>query len=473
MKFNLSHFENQTVEEIHNGLNKAGKIINIELNMSSIGTANSYLDIVDDYLTASFIGELLCKVSKEIDYQENYFEYGLPYKSMIFQIRPRNLLSLAEEIYFITQASDLFYDQRYKHELEILEGKETIKFPKIADSFLANYIGGCYFELENEDVIAEISRFPERKYGYWRSLFSNSIGFDIYISVNNGWIVPNEVNLKDVLEFYLDIKELELQNAALLMFRTQKVLISSGYLVGMPEGLLNAQKCASIINKNEKNNLLDFNYLHDTTIIESFISSSGNIVVFQDEKYSYIFFYPEKLLSSDISHLRQNISITINSIDLVEGINSDISCDWSKLDDDTFETLCYDVLYYNERFDSKTIRKMGKSRSRDGGRDIVVWTKALPGERPKKYIFQCKLYKPGSSLTASKVIGISDIIHQYNADGYGVMTSVVIDSTLYDTLDGISETMTKRGLKLETDNWSFLELERFLAMHPMIKVRYF
>ena len=150
------------------------------------------------------------------------------------------------------------------------------------------------------------------------------------------------------------------------------------------------------------------------------------------------------------------------------GMGVNVACDWEQLDDEQFEQLCYDIIYYNPKFDTATIRKMGKSRSRDGGRDIEVHTRSRPGYLPEKYIFQCKLLTTGSSLTGKKLGSVSDVIDQYGAKGYGVMTNVVIDSTLYDRFDAIQQ---NRGL--EFDHWSVFELERFLARHPSVKKRYF
>jgi len=130
--------------------------------------------------------------------------------------------------------------------------------------------------------------------------------------------------------------------------------------------------------------------------------------------------------------------------------------------------VCFDVIYHNPKFDNSTIRKMGKTRSRDGGRDIVVHTHSRPGKTAKKYIFQCKYQQSGTSLPGSKVQDISDTIIQYGAAGYGIMTNVVIDSTLYDKLDGISKTLT-----VQVEDYSVYKLERILACYPQIKRRHF
>lgn len=89
------------------------------------------------------------------------------------------------------------------------------------------------------------------------------------------------------------------------------------------------------------------------------------------------------------------------------------------------------------------------------------------GKSPVKWIAQCKLIRDGGSLTSKKV-EVSDTVDQYGAGGFCVMTSGVIDSTLYDKLDGIAS-----NREIQTGTWSKLELERFLIRHPTIYQRYF
>src|SRR3546814_9960588 len=79
-----------------------------------------------------------------------------------------------------------------------------------------------------------------------------------------------------------------------------------------------------------------------------------------------------------------------------------------------------------------------------------------PGEdRPRKWIFQCKLVSGKGSLSATKVVDIGDLLDHYDVGGYGVMTSAPIDATLYDKLDAVCD---RRGV--EKMAFSVLELER-------------
>lgn len=60
------------------------------------------------------------------------------------------------------------------------------------------------------------------------------------------------------------------------------------------------------------------------------------------------------------------------------------------------------------------------------------------------------------------------MLDQYNAEGFGVMTSAVIDATLYDKIEAICK---KRSI--DERHYSVLELEREIARYPGIKARYF
>jgi hypothetical protein len=147
----------------------------------------------------------------------------------------------------------------------------------------------------------------------------------------------------------------------------------------------------------------------------------------------------------------------------------DIACDWSSLADEQFERLCYDIILTHPRFDPDTIRKHGKSRSRDGGRDIEILDMPRPGEgRRRKWIFQCKLVSGTGSLSATKVLDVGDMLDHYDVGGFGVITSAPIDATLYDKLDAVCD---RRGV--EKLIFSVLELERALARNPVIRERYF
>lgn len=201
--------------------------------------------------------------------------------------------------------------------------------------------------------------------------------------------------------------------------------------------------------------------------IKYLLSVSSSFLIVEDGNFRFVFF-PNQVKSNKIASLYERLSVVFGNLGLLTGVSANISLPWDVLDDEKFENLCYDIIYHHPKFDNGTIRKMGKSRSRDGGRDIVVYTNNIPGQPRKMYIFQCKFTKSGSSLTTRKVENISDTIVQYKAQGYGLMTPVLIDSALYDRVDSICQ-----HFDIESDHWSVLEIERFIARHPRLKERHF
>ena len=114
---------------------------------------------------------------------------------------------------------------------------------------------------------------------------------------------------------------------------------------------------------------------------------------------------------------------------------------------------------------------MGKSRSRDGGRDIIVYSRSRLGIPSCKWIVQCKLVKGKHSLSGGKVDVLAPVA-QYGANGFCLMTSAIIDSTLFDKLEGVARNLS---IQYKRDIWSGLRIERFLArpQHRNIRKRYF
>jgi len=470
----------------------------LQVPLQSIGSAGSHLPIAEDYLEASYIGENLAKSSSSIIMKERTVRTY--YLALDFEIIPLDMELMAKQIWEFAVAFDSEEEcsenvrrQQYSalesYELT-LDDKTEFVFPELADNFYANLIKGAYVEGDVDFNLDEIySKFPERKFGYWKSAFGRSNGQYFYASTD-GWIIPPSTDLQTLLKSYANAPaDVIFEPAKLLIIDERAYLISDNYVTHFPFGpFLRALNCKEVALKQieyfEEYDWMHLIYTYNKTREhfkteyehmfsypsenEYFIADYGELVLVKEEDYKYLFFGTDKLSEQQIFRLKESLSNISGRIYSFAGLNQDIVCPWKELDDEKFEQLCYDIIYYNPKFDNKTIRKMGKSRSRDAGRDIVIFTAARPGYTPEKYIFQCKYLGAGVSLTASKVINISDIMDQHGAQGYGLMTSGVIDSALYDKLDGIS---VSRRFKIET--WSVLEIERYLSRHPQIKDRYF
>ena len=231
------------------------------------------------------------------------------------------------------------------------------------------------------------------------------------------------------------------------------------------EPILNLQRFVKLVLAKQKEHELDMQVLYSEPKIS--LSRSGFSMMIQDNHFCYLFF-PDEVKGSKILELYNNVSNLFGDLSDFAGVTNNLKLPWDGFDDEKFENLCYDIIYHSPQFDNRTIRKMGKSRSRDGGRDITVYTNERPGNAKKLFIFQCKFTKLGTSLTTQKVENISDTVIQYGGQGYGVMAPVLIDSTLYDRIDAICKTF-----KVESNNWSILEIERFIARHPKLRERHF
>lgn len=198
------------------------------------------------------------------------------------------------------------------------------------------------------------------------------------------------------------------------------------------------------------------------------IHTTGTLIILNDSTHSHILYDTKPLDERATKNLYEKICDATRSVATAMGLSDTLALDWKSLDDEQFEQLCYDILYAHPMFDSSTIRKLGNSRSRDGGRDIEIrGAPGTPGGKRRKWIFQCKLTQ-SNSLGATKVQDIGDMLDQYRAEGFGVMTSALIDATLFDKIDNVCGRRS-----IETLNFSILELDRALVRNPTIRKRYF
>lgn len=492
--------------------------------ITKIAMARHYSDLAFECLEAAFIGQQLAKFAAPVGVKK---KPGTQYDTVIeFEFSAPDSGALSQLIFNYGRARAEEDDEEYHAYmgdfLEYREQLDKIKhaFPELVDDYYVNYVNGEYYEhdpVDNEDFFkAEFQQFPERKFGFTKSAFSNTINQEFYASTQSV-IIPASSDFNLILKEYAGIENIEFVKADFFALGNITYLMANGFIIHFPfDAFIKAKHCAgealalkdepsiqeggwmdgflsfnrSLSQYNEKENQKGYPDDLSEELISAertsvlspgeydltafpevmcfYISAYGEQILVKDGAYSYFFFGTDKLTMKELGFLGNRLSVLFNATANLAGIHVEIKCPWEQLTDETFEDLCFDIIYYNPAFNNTTIRKMGKTRSRDGGRDIEVFTHSRPGKPAKKYIFQCKYQKPGSSLTASKVQDISDTVTQYQASGYGIMTNVVIDATLYDKLDGIS-----RNLNIETEDYSVYKLERILACYSQIKQRYF
>ena len=393
-----------------------------------------------------------------------------------------------------------FYGEIEKYNLNF--NKQYFIFPELANNYWANLINGAYWEMagyydSEEEFFKETYRkYPEHKYGFWKNVLSTEYDGTIYFSTDS-WLIPPKSNIIEALKVYSGLEtNLILEKAEIMKYKDSYVILNSSSAVWFKESwaLFKSILCAEKTLKKQlpvnpeedldiiqlsvfqehssqrqkmRNDDYKFNLL-DSEKFQYSLSEFGDLLLVEYLGFSHVFFIQDNLNFEEIKNLTEHIPLYSKIQNLISQSCLG-NCNWDELNDDIFEELCYDIIYCHSKFDSTTIQKMGKSKSRDGGRDIVVKTKKTPTTESELFIIQCKFSNNSNSLSASKLPNAGNVIMQYGAKGYGVFTSTVIDSTLYDMLDGF-----ERNMGIDTSiRWSKYELERFFNRNHQLKNKYF
>lgn len=449
----------------------------------------SYIDIMIEHLQMAYIIEEILQYSDLITHTSSEERY---IKTRILELKSTNNESLIDTLIYVSPLKAKETDPDDNDILDLISQVDdfesrlndiTFKFHDEIDDYYANYVNAGIYdseyndhgddeEIEDEDeeenswqnkfIKEQFSKNPEYKYGFWESRIKDvprgSIFFSTYC-----WIVDQSIDIDDILKKYSGIdNEILFENAEFTTINEEEIILNNYTVIDYNSlsNLVFAKKCIDelIFSNNSSFGLTK----------KSQISKNTDIVKVHYKGFFIIYFDFKILRHNEIKELYEVSSSVSSSLSYLMGLEADISYNWALLDDEKFEELCYEIIYNNIRFENQTIRKMGKSRSRDGGRDIEVYTKGLNGENCKKFIVQCKFSKGSGSLTKRKVPEAANIIKEYQAEGYMIMTNLVIDSTLYDMLDGFNRDGTDTKI-----NFSKYELERYLAQHKYLKERYF
>ena len=479
----------------------------LEIPLSSIGITNDPVDIASDHAWALYCGELLVPASERITAE---IVDTSRHVSVHFEFVPQDIDSCQAVLrtiglLFSEEDSQDILDARTPandFETELLD-YPRVHFPELADAFLANYVHGIEAHLDEQQVRELYRSFPTWEYGFWRSFFSQAAGTDLYASTHS-WVIPRQFDLQRLLSWLGWAGEGErivFGPAAPLKVSFRPWLLVGGCAaVWLPMNCINSAAecwCHALWSHDQSKRRgsdsfsravqglksdLDWwdasthrDYLAEQPDAEWFLTDDGSIAGVSFDDVTVLTFLPaaHRPSAASLEDTKREAERLCQVMFDLCGLPSPSPCDWPLLDDESFEELCYDVLRACSRFDPERIRKLGKSRSRDGGRDLEAWTRTRTGEPARKWIFQCKFSARASQSLSGSQISVSDVVDQYNADGYGVMTNRTIDATLYDKLDQIAANHTEHGHHLHVTSWSVYELERFLYPRKDILRRYF
>lgn len=458
----------------------------VEVPLPSVGSSNSYLDLVQDFADASLVCERLgaCAINRSMRWEKSGHinVIHLELHGFVLGVMARELAKMAilfgyseSEVASLQGVYDEVRNEGFDHEDCIHQA--SLLFPELADHYLGNLVMGAYYEWEDvESLRVELQRHPERRFGFFVMRSVSPDGSSI-LSSDGQIIVPSGVSLEKVLEA-LGYEGEQLLPAKMVMTERDASFIADHAVVGIQADVVtNALACGDdyvrrVQRDFDAHDLLSFQGRAAGATDESSacVGELSGCATLRCNGFTVLFLDAEPVAGGR----RETQAELLRSLEvrLHDGGSPHPIADlpWEVLDDELFEQLCYDYLYALPLFDRHRLEKIGKSRSRDGGRDIVAWTnRAAPTFRPPvKYIFQCKHIGANASLTPKHFHSVSDVIEQYGARGYGVMCSGYIDATLHDKVDAIAMRRNVDVLKVDR-----FQLERFLSLRPNHLRRYF
>ena len=461
-------------------------VLVVEVPLSSVGHTNSFLDLVEDFVDASLICERLgaCASERTLSWGKSGYTHviRLELRDYLADVMALELARIAILLDFPNCGCESLRDEYDEVRKACFNHEDNIHvadliFPEIADHYLGNLVMGAYHEWEDVDLLrAQLQIYPERRYGFF-ILRSVSPDGQPILSADGQLIVPLKASLEKVLEA-VGYGHEKLLPAKLVITDHEASFIADHAVVSvLAEDVINAIACGDDFVRRtcadpDSHDLLTFHGRTAGTIDEpsARVGELSGCVALKCTAFSILFFDAE--LISGCQREAQADQLRSLEVSLRDGGSPAPAFDlaWETLDDELFEQLCYDYLYAQPLFDSNRLEKIGKSRSRDGGRDIVAWTNPAPPmlRPPVKYIFQCKHIKADASLTPRHFQSVSDVIEQYGAGGYGIMCSGYIDATLHDRVDAIAA-----GRSIDVRKVDRFQLERFLYRRPHLVERYF
>jgi len=464
----------------------SGERFLVDVPLHSVGRANSYLDLVDDFGDASWICERLgmCADDRNMRWAKDGHTHVI--RLELGNYRPRDMaIELARaaiwldypnvEVESLRDEYEQAMNDRYEFSDSLSEAQ--LFFPEIADHYLGNLVMGAYHEWDEPEVLKEELRLhPERRFGFFISRSIQPDGKAV-LSSDGELIVPSGASLDKVLES-AGYGDEELLPAKLVMTELEASFVGDHDVVGVRADIVvNAIACGDdfvrrTMHEPDSHDLLTFQGRMSTLEggPSAFIGELSGCASLRCVGFTLLFFDSKPVI--EVSRAEQADRVRALEVGLRDGGDSTavVNLAWDKLDDELFEQLCWDYLYASPLFDRERIEKIGKSRSRDGGRDIVAWTKRAPPmySPPVKYIFQCKHIDSSASLTPKHIRSIGDIIEQHDAGGYGVMCCGYIDATLHDRIDKIGA-----GRGTDIRKIDRFQLERFLSRRPKLVKKYF
>jgi len=302
----------------------------LDFPIFSIGFTNSPLDIVSDFAELSYccekIAPLIKIISAEVKSRDIY------YKKFEIKCEVNDHENLYNELLFFSEINseeNQKYDDRdrisFYDEIKNFEKRfhiNNFSFPELVNDYYANLVNGGYWELASEYEPESIffnkvyKKFPEHRFGFWKSPESNGFSNKVYFSIEN-WIVPPETNFTEAMKFHSGLEnEIKFEKAEVVYYKGKTILLtdSTAIYFYQRKQLNNSIKCVELvfykddITSNNQKKYIEkdlfgepikhkrkrINYSKEIEIIENdlkySVSEFGDILCIEYKNYNHIFF---------------------------------------------------------------------------------------------------------------------------------------------------------------------------------------
>lgn len=462
--FNIDiiNIQDYTREQIFEGIVTNDGVISITINYNVIGSTLYSHEVAMEHLSVAFLLNRIseyCSINN-VEQEINSFPHNTRY---ILEINKEKHDFIDRLVRYGTWFTDCELLQDVND--EFFEFRNNIdnyytEFSDPVEKAYANFVTRGIYELaaeadENDDVFLEqyfFKQHPEWKFGYWKHHKKGIPTNSLYYSHQN-WVIKT------------------IDRDAIFMALYGKITVFEECWIRGEIAYCKYGAVTTHIPNETQAVLFLSSILTDlsTSTSRYFLSENDDILIIDKGVYSIVVFDFVPAKEQQILKCYSELSEQSHYLSRLLGINDETNIDWSKWSPELFEDLCYDIIRVRFAHKDVHIERMGNTRSRDGGRDIMIIERMPFNPKETKYIVQCKLRTDGKSLSANRITNVTDVVMKFNADAYIIMTNELIDSTLHDLLDGLSESKLQVDTSIRYDG---KKISHFLSLHRNIRDKY-
>lgn len=463
LHIDLQDIQNYSASQIMDGIIASSGMMTLDIGYTIIGSTEYSYEVAMEHLAVAFFLDRITRYStinsvvRKKDGYSHYTRYTL-------EVKKEEKAFSSSLIHYGTWLIDGVLMHDVNNEFGKFEaGIDNYKanYTDEIEKAYANFVTRGIYELaseseEDEDKYLEnhfFKQHPEWRYGYWKHHQKGIPDDSLFYSPYN-WIIKSadrNIIFKAVYGRVTKFEECWVKDGI--------AFCKYGAVTTFIPNFHDAELMLLTINSNA-----------NSSQIRYLLSESNDVLIADYGIYSIVNFDITYAKQQAVEKCYSNLAKQSYYLSCLLGHSQATKVDWTTWTPEQFEDLCYDIILSQFAHKDVEIYRMGKTRSRDGGRDIVVREWLPFDSTPKKYIVQCKLITNGNSLSLGRMrSSITDVVIKSNANAYVIMTNELIDSTLHDLLDDLEKSKLEVDTSLRYDR---NRIEHFLALHKEIRDKY-